>query len=81
METDKPKGMFIPNWVLPGVLSIILAAFTSWGLICASQAETDQRLMTIEKDVEKKVDKELFQMVVDKLNTIEKKVDRIIENR
>lgn len=57
------------------------AGFTSWGLISASRAETEQRLKTVEKDVEKKVDKELFNMVVEKLNSIEAKVDKLREER
>ena len=38
-------------------------------------------LSTAEKDVEKKVDKEIFQMVVDKLNSIETKVDKLREEK
>lgn len=79
--TDKPKGMYIPNWLLPMILSFVIAAFTSWGLISASRAQTEQRLRTVEKDVEKKVDKEVFQMVVDKLNSIEAKVDKLREEK
>lgn len=79
--TEKPKGMFVPNWVLPMILSIIMAAFTSWGVSSAKKAETEQRLKTVEKDVEKKVDKELFNMVVEKLNSIEAKVDKLREEK
>ena len=79
--TDKPKGMYIAPWLLPMILSILMAAFTSWGLISASRAETEQRLKAVEKDVEKKVDKELFNMVVEKLNSIEAKVDKLREEK
>lgn len=81
MTIEKPKGMFVPNWGLPMILSVLMAAFTSWGLISASRAETEQRLKSVEKDVEKKVDKELFNMVVEKLNSIEAKVDKLREER
>jgi len=81
MNTEKPKGMFVPNWVLPMILSVIMAAFTSWGIISASRAETEQRLKTVEQNVDKKVDKELFNMVVEKLNSIEAKVDKLREER
>ena len=81
MTIEKPKGMFLPNWLLPMILSVTMAAFTSWGLISASRAETEQRLKSVEKDIEKKVDKELFNMVVDKLNSIEGKVDKLREEK
>jgi len=81
MNTEKPKGMFVPNWVLPMILSVIMAAFTSWGLISASRAETETRLKVVEQNVDKKVDKELFNMVVEKLNSIEAKVDKLREER
>ena len=81
MVLEKPKGMFVPNWVLPMILSVLMAAFTSWGLISASRAETEQRLKSVEKNIDKKVDKEVFQMVVDKLNSIEAKVDKLREEK
>jgi len=81
MTIEKPKGMFVPNWVLPMILSVIMAAFTSWGLISASRAETETRLKVVEQNVDKKVDKELFNMVVEKLNSIEAKVDKLREER
>ena len=81
MNTEKPKGMFVPNWMIPMLLSVLMAAFTSWGLISASKAETEQRLISVEEHVEKKVDKEVFQMVVDKLNSIERKVDKLREEK
>ena len=73
--------MYVAPWLLPMILSVTMAAFTSWGLISASRAETEQRLKAVEKDVEKKVDKELFNMVVEKLNSIEAKVDKLREEK
>lgn len=81
MTTEKSDKVTIPPWVLTMLVSLLMAGFTSWGLISASRAETEQRLKTVEQSVEKKVDKELFNMVVEKLNSIEAKVDKLREEK
>jgi len=81
MTTEKSDKVVIAPWALTMVLSLLMAGFTSWGIISASRAETEQRLKTVEQNVDKKVDKELFNMVVEKLNSIEAKVDKLREER
>lgn len=81
MTIEKPKGIIVPPWMVTSLISLLIGGFTAWGVASAKKAETETRLQRVEKDVEKKVDKELFQMVVDKLNSIEAKVDKLREEK
>lgn len=77
MTISKDKQVVLPVWVVSGLVAIIISGFTAWGVVSSKRAEAETRLIRVEKDVDKKVDKEVFQMVVDKLNSIEKKLDKI----
>ena len=81
VNTEKPKGIYMPPWVANGIISLLIGGFTAWGVVSAKRAETETRLNSVEKNIDKKVDKEVFQMVVDKLNSIEGKVDKLREEK
>jgi hypothetical protein len=81
MTTEKPKGIIVPPWMVTSLISLLIGGFTAWGVASAKKAETETRLKVVEQSVEKKVDKELFNMVVDKLNSIEAKVDKLREEK
>ncbi len=81
MTTEKSDKVTIPVWVITIIVSLLVAGFTSWGVASQKKAETETRLKVVEQSVDKKVDKELFNMVVEKLNSIEAKVDKLREER
>jgi len=81
MAIEKSDKVTIPVWVITILVSLLIAGVTSWGVASQKKAETETRLKLVEQNVEKKVDKEVFNMVVDKLNSIEAKVDKLREQR
>ena len=81
MTIEKSDKVTIPVWVITILVSLLIAGVTSWGVASQKKAETETRLKLVEQNVEKKVDKEVFNMVVDKLNSIEAKVDKLREQR
>lgn len=65
MNTEKPKGIIVPPWMVTSLISLLIGGFTAWGVASAKKAETETRMQRVEKDVEKKVGKELTQGNID----------------
>lgn len=79
MTIDKSKQIIIPQWALSGLVSIILAGITTWGVISAKAATLDLRATHNENNIEDlkktKVSRDEFNLVLEQLNRIEKKID------
>ena len=79
MTVDKREQITLPVWVISGLVSIVLAGFTTWGVISAKAATLDVRATHNEINIEtlrkEKVSRDELTLVLDKLNGIEKKQD------
>lgn len=78
LTVDDKKKITLPIWVVNGLISLIIALITAWGMISARAAATEIRLDHIEKNMVNKVDKDEFKMVVDELREIKR---ILMENR
>ena len=79
MTVDKREQITLPVWVISGLVSIVLAGFTTWGVISAKAATLDVRATHTEINIDtlrkEKVSRDELTLVLDKLNGIEKKQD------
>lgn len=79
MTFDKTKTINIPVWLISIVLPLIIAIITSYGIMTASAATTKIKIETLQREVEKieagKVERFEFNLIIDKLNSIDKKID------
>jgi len=79
MTVDKNKEITLPQWALSGLVSIILAGVTTWGVISAKAATLELRATHNENNIERlqgsKVGRDEFNLVLEQLNRIEKKLD------
>ena len=79
MTVDKREQITLPVWVISGLVSIVLAGFTTWGVISAKAATLEVRASHNEINIEtlrkEKVSRDELTLVLDKLNGIEKKQD------
>jgi hypothetical protein len=85
MTVDRTKFIKIPIWLFSVLLPLLIAIVTSVIAYSASSAEDSTRIDGLEKNVDKldgtKVDKEVFDLVLKKLDSIEKKLDEHINNK
>jgi hypothetical protein len=72
LTVDDKKKITLPTWVVNGLISLIIALITAWGMISARAAATEIRLDHIEKSMANKVEKDEFRMVVDELREIKR---------
>lgn len=83
MTLDKKEQVIIPQWALSLLVSILGAVFVFWGLWSGSKATLELRAEKNEKNIEmlrqEKVSKDEFKIVLDKLNSIENKLDGHIQ--
>lgn len=79
MTIDKREQITLPVWVISGLVSIILAGFTTWGIISAKASALDIRATHNENNIEtlrkEKVNRDELLLILDKLNGMEKKQD------
>jgi lipopolysaccharide export LptBFGC system permease protein LptF len=83
MTLDKKEQVTIPQWALSLLVSILGAVFVFWGLWSGSKATLELRAEKNEANIEtlrqEKVSKDEFKIVLDKLNSIENKLDGHIQ--
>jgi len=81
MTIDKREQITIPVWVISGLVSILLAGATTWGIISAKAATLEIRANHNEINIEtlrsEKVDRNEFILFKDQLNKIETGVQNL----
>lgn len=81
MTVDKREQITLPVWVISGLVSIVLAGFTTWGVISAKAATLEVRASHNEINIEtlrsEKVDRNEFILFKDQLNKIETGVQNL----
>ena len=74
MRIDKNSKVTMPVWLISALISVLLAAGTTWGIISASTATFEERTIRNASDIKSldmdKVDKEVFQTVLKRLDEI-----------
>lgn len=75
MEIDKKENVTIPVWLLSIIISLLIGGFTAWGIVSAKTATAEIRLEHVERDLKTKVDQKEFDMVMNRLDRIERKID------
>lgn len=79
MTLDKRDNIEIPQWVLSLLVSIIGAVFVFWGLWSSAKTKLELKAERNEKEIEtlrlEKVSKSEFTLVLDRLISIENKLD------
>jgi lipopolysaccharide export LptBFGC system permease protein LptF len=65
MTVDKSKEIVIPVWLLSLLVSVVMAGFTTWGIITANNAKVNIRLDHAERDLGQKVDQPSPAFVID----------------
>lgn len=81
MVVDKSKEIVIPVWLLSLLVSVVMAGFTTWGIITANNAKVNIRLDHAERDIGQKVDQKQFDVFIKRLDRIEGKIDDLSKNR
>ncbi|MDX9789273.1 MAG: hypothetical protein RBT61_00440 [Candidatus Kapabacteria bacterium] len=81
MTISKNKEIVLPVWLVSILASILVAVFTAWGIASAKAATLEVKAQTNERDIKElkstKVNRGEFDLVLEKLNTIERKLDRV----
>ena len=81
MTVDKSKEIVIPVWLLSLLVSVVMAGFTTWGIITAKNAKVNIRLDHAERDLGQKVDQKQFDVFIKRLDRIEGKIDDLSKDR
>lgn len=81
MVVDKSKEIVIPVWLLSLLVSVVMAGFTTWGIITANNAKVNIRLDHAERDIGQKVDQKQFDVFIKRLDRIEGKIDDLSKDR
>jgi hypothetical protein len=81
MTVDKSKEIVIPVWLLSLLVSVVMAGFTTWGIITANNAKVNIRLDHAERDIGQKVDQKQFDVFIKRLDRIEGKIDGLSKDR
>lgn len=81
MAVDKSKEIVIPVWLLSLLVSVVMAGFTTWGIITANNAKVNIRLDHAERDIGQKVDQKQFDVFIKRLDRIEGKIDDLSKDR
>lgn len=80
MTIDKEKTINIPVWLVSFILPIIVALLASYGVMTSTDATQKAKMEMLEKSVDNldatKVERNEFNMVIQKLNDIEQKLDK-----
>lgn len=83
MTIDKSKSVTLPVWVITSLLSLIISGFIVWGGMSSTKSTLELKAQINASNIEtlrkEKVGKDEFSLVLDKLNSIEKKLDNHIE--
>ena len=79
MTIDKSKEIAVPVWLISVVLSILFSAFVVWGSIASAKSTLDRAKTDIETLRVEKISRDEFRLVLDKLNSIDGKLDGHIE--
>jgi lipopolysaccharide export LptBFGC system permease protein LptF len=73
----------IPVWLISLLVGLIASLLTSWGVISSARASLEVRAKHNEEDIkslkEEKVDNKQFDIIVNQLNRMEKKLDEHIK--
>ena len=81
MTISKDKQVVLPVWLVSVLISVIITGMTTWGIISAKAATLELRETHSENNIRKlqdnTVDKDEFNMLIDKLNNIERKLDKM----
>lgn len=80
MTVDKSKYIVIPQWLLSLIIAVTTVAAGMWVSKAVSETRISRNETEIEKLRQEKVSKDEFSLVLDRLNTIEKKLDGIKRN-
>lgn len=92
MIIDKNSKVTVPVWVLSALVSLLIAGFTAYGVSTASTSKFEERTKRSAEDIQlldrEKVDKEVFQTVLKRLDDIvesqsimQRKLDKIEDRK
>lgn len=84
MTIDKSKTINIPVWLVSVIVPIVITLLTSFGVLTSAKATLETRAKRNEQDIEtlrkEKIQRDEFTLVIQKLNSIETKLDAHIQN-
>lgn len=79
MTIDKNKTINIPIWLVSILLPLLVTIVTSLGILASTKATLELKASRNSQDIEtlrkEKVSRDEFNLIIDKLNTIDKKFD------
>ena len=78
MTADNSKSITVPIWLISILMSILTATVISWGIISTVRTKIDRAEIDIEMLRKEKIQREEFNMVLDKLINIETMLDNHI---
>ena len=83
MTIDKSKTVTLPVWLISVLLSLLITGFTTWGMLSSTKATLELKAQRNEQDIRnlqtEKVNKDVFETVLTKLNEINKKLDEHVK--
>ena len=83
MTIDKSKTVTLPVWLISVLLSLLITGFTTWGMLSSTKATLELKAQRNEQDIRslytEKVNKDVFETVLVKLNEINNKLDQHVK--
>lgn len=79
VTVDNSKSIVIPVWLMSILMSVLTAAIISWGIISTIKTKVERSADDIETLRKEKIQRDEFNIVLDKLISIENKLDLHIE--
>ena len=81
MTLQKDKTITIPMPLFSALIALLVSVITAWGVISAKTAifdiKTNRNEIEIERLHDNKVSKDQFQLVLQRLDNLESKIDKL----
>jgi len=81
MTIDKRETINVPTWLVAVFAPIIIAGIVSYGVSQSAKGATDTKIIRAEQDIEtlrkEKVSKDEMTLILDRLKSIEGKLDEM----
>ena len=83
MTVDKREQITLPAWLVSVLVSLVFTGLATWGIISAKAATLEVRATHNELNIEtlrkEKVSRDELNLILDKLNSLDKKFDDYIK--
>lgn len=81
VSINKNKMIEIPQYLLSGIVTVVTAAFIAWGTVSIIETKVCRNEEDIERLRVEKVSRDEFNIILNRFDEIERKIDEINKSK